>query len=497
MTTNNAASCRRGKTPTESTSAANQQQTVSPAASTKRASGTHRATGSRLWVMGMLALSYPTAKFADWVLSPLSSDARSLAFSEEFLAKTMPVQFGGLYGTEQEDRESDITRNMHPQRHAQSHKRSTTAVSVSMSATNSSSNAKTACLTTTCMQTQGQALARAFPDRTDQSQWCKDTKAERPNKEGLILVKVPKAASSTSAGVALRIANRHKCQALQWQHKPGTTYAHRDQQNSFLFTSIRDPASRVLSYLFFIEISIDGGEYSDEWILDRLKHFSGRYGSIQDGQGGFTMQFAALEEIPHFSAWSPKDRIRVKNPEDIQERVQRMVQQDYDFMLVVERMDESLVALSLLLGIDVADVLVTSSKVAGSYFYDPPRHQCVSLTKSFASPAVKEYLESDDWKAQNYGDYLLHAAANRSLDLTIERLGRQRFDVAMERYRLLQKREKEQCAPHVQFPCSKSGQPQPKRARQECYQRDFGCGYKCIDEIVAEIETSEARREAV
>jgi hypothetical protein len=43
--------------------------------------------------------------------------------------------------------------------------------------------------------------------------------------------------------------------------------------------------------------------------------------------------------------------------------------------------------------------------------------------KSFASPAVQEFLDSDEWRAMNYGDFLLHEAANQSLDRTIERLG--------------------------------------------------------------------------
>jgi len=336
-------------------------------------------------------------------------------------------------------------------------------------------------LSDNCRKSTAWALARVFPDRTDRSQWCLVESGS--HKDGLILVKVPKAASSTAAGVALRIADRNKCRALQWQHRPGKTYNKRKPQ-SFMFTSIRDPSSRILSYLFFMELSIEGKEYSDEWMLDRLKHFSGRYGSIEEGQGGFTMQFAALDDIPKFSAWSPDARESVQNPDEVQKQVQSIVN-GYDFMLVVDRMDESLVALSLLLDIDVGDVLVTSSKVAGSYFYDPPTHQCVELTKSFVSPAVQAYLDSDDWKAQNYGDYLLHAAASHSLDLTIDRLGRDRFDAAMERYNLLKTKEKEVCAPQVEFPCSKAGKPQPKKARKECYQRDFGCGYKCIDEMVA------------
>ena len=353
------------------------------------------------------------------------------------------------------------------------------------SSSHTNSNSSNVCLTDSCFQKTAKSLARAFPDRPDKASWCLQDSTR--GTEGLILVKVPKAASSTSAGVALRIADRQNCKALQWQHKPGKTYANRNAEKSFLFTSIRDPASRVISYLFFMEHSIQGQEYSDEWMLDRLQHFSGRYGSIEDGQGGFTMQFASLENIPKYSAWNPKERTVVQNPEAIHKRVQDMMNQ-YDFMLVVDRMDESLVALALLLNIDVGDVLVTSSKVAGSYFYDPPQHRCVELSKSYISPTVQAYLESDDWKAQNYGDYLLHQAANQSLDLTIEIIGQEKFDAAMQRYQTLKKMEQEQCAQQAQFPCSSDGTPQPKRARKDCYQRDFGCGYQCIDNMIEQLD---------
>jgi len=366
----------------------------------------------------------------------------------------------------------------------------TTAAVRTITTVTASSTTSTTCLTQDCIQFKARELSRAFPDKTNKGDWCLDTQTNVPNKEGILLVKVPKAASSTAAGIALRIANRQNCQSLQWQHKPGVTYAKRDPNKSLLITSIRDPASRVLSYLFFMEVSIQQQPYSEEWILDRLSHFSGRYGGIEDGQGGFTMQFAALEKIDKHSAWSPNNRTHVLDPKQIEERVQRMLE-GYDFMLVVDRMDESLVALALTLDIDVGDVLVTSSKVAGSYFYDPPHKQCIELTQSIKSRAVQDYLESDDWKAQNYGDYLLHAAANYSLDLTIERLGRDRFNTVMKRYQMLKQAEKEQCAPKVQFPCSKTGTPQPKLARKQCYARDFGCGYKCIDSMIESFKSHE------
>jgi hypothetical protein len=55
------------------------------------------------------------------------------------------------------------------------------------------------------------------------------------------------------------------------------------------------------------------------------------------------MQCAALETIPHFSAWSPQNRTRVVVAASVRARVQRMVE-GYDFISVVDPMDESRVS---------------------------------------------------------------------------------------------------------------------------------------------------------
>ena len=100
---------------------------------------------------------------------------------------------------------------------------------------------------------------------------------------------------------------------------------------------------------------------------------------------------------------------------------------------------------------------------------------------------MQEYLDSDEWRAQNYGDYLLQSVANRSLDLTIERLGRERFNNALAEFYRLRQLEKELCAPFVQFPCSNDGKPQIEVSEKSCLHRyeDIGCGYRCIDRLLA------------
>jgi hypothetical protein len=262
-------------------------------------------------------------------------------------------------------------------------------------------------------------------------------------------------------------------------------YGNREPTKSFLWTSLRDPASRAISRVFFTQVSQFGRPPTDEKILSALhKDTKPQGGTISDGQGGFQLRYLSLEPIKKWSAWNETAPTSVQDPEAIQRNIKQVIQK-YDFLALTERLDESLVAMQLLLDLPVSDILSTSSKVGGGYFYvkQKGKSRCVPLQKSFRSPAVQAYLESDEWYAQNYGDYLLYAAANHSLDMTIERLGKERFSGALQEYRDALKLVKEECDAKTSFPCSASGRRQPGLSKENCYQGDEGCGYPCIDEL--------------
>ena len=155
----------------------------------------------------------------------------------------------------------------------------------------------------------------------------------------------------------------------------------------------------------------------------------------------------------------------------------------YDFVMVVERMDESLVVLSLLLGLPVGDVLVSNSKVAGGYLqsrFGKKLGQCKLQVKGNRSLGIEAYIGSPEWKAMQYADEILYRAANASLDRTIEQIGRIRFEAALEEYRQLQQRAREVCGPTWGTGCTVDGQ----QFLEPCYERDFGCGYQCIDRLL-------------
>ena len=361
------------------------------------------------------------------------------------------------------------------------------------------------CLTQACFDDIAKNLARAFPDQTQKEKWCfpretnvtTNASTTNPNHQGLMLVKVPKAASSTMAGVVLRLGSRHNCDMdkIHWAHqKAYVEYAKRDVNQSLLLLSVRDPGSQLISHVYWSRVSQlpeSQRNTSDEWLLRQVMDFNSPQGTFRRGQGGMTTQYASTTPINYRSFWSRETRDIVGHDRLVE--IVRQILLSYDFILLVERMDESLVALSLLLGVSVGDVLVTSSKVSGvggeknvtdEYVYAEQFHMCLPMVPSFSPPMVKKYIQSDLFRSQVYGDLLLHSAVNQSLDLTIEHLGQKRFQTALKEYRYWKAQERSVCASRVEFPCSHSGKVQHEEAAKNCYLRDLGCGFQCIGESI-------------
>jgi hypothetical protein len=340
--------------------------------------------------------------------------------------------------------------------------------------------------------------------------------------EGLFYNKVPKAASSTLAGINHRIALRHAERVRKDNNNnsnsnnnvPGVVnipatnssscthaeshilgarryYGNRHTKKSFLWGSIRDPASRALSRIFFFQISKVGRPSDDETILLFLKNnVNPQSGTISAGKGGFQTQYLAMDyAMNDWFSYSKSYPTIVQRPDVLHDRVRTIIR-DYDFLAVTERMDESLVALQLLLGLSVADILTaSSSKRGGAYTEQIHKNgtvQCIAIRPTFRSPAVREYLTSEEWYAVNYADYVLYAAANHSLDLTIHSLGNERFDKALLEYRHAKAIIDERCQNRIFSPCSANGTAQLKLSKQNCYKYDEGCGYPCIDEVSLE-----------
>ena len=336
--------------------------------------------------------------------------------------------------------------------------------------------------------------------------WCGDFATyDNQTKAGLIYAKVHKAASSTLAGITLRVAKNYgrrrtksasasasasACATLQG-HANSQVYHERDRTRSFMFSSIRHPASRAVSWVFYV-LSGQQVPIQEESVLASLR--AGQYfppgGRIEEdksnyrytGEAGAQVGFMHTGPRVNTSLWSREDPTKVRDLSLAIARVSEVLDQ-YDLIIIVERLHESLVVFQLLLGLDTSDILYISAKQSGAYSASTTKRNpvpvCHVITKSFTTPEIADHLSSPTWYARNYEDYLLYKAANRSLDLTIDSLGRQRFEEALAQYENMMKGAKV-CENETITPCTSEG---VYLSKTDCYAEDFGCGYPCLDRL--------------
>jgi len=164
----------------------------------------------------------------------------------------------------------------------------------------------------------------------------------------------------------------------------------------------------------------------------------------------------------------------------------------YDFVGLVERFDESLVALQLLLGLESSDILYFAVNRRDQWKRTMVSHKRSVCRDSFdwkvdlaGEPRIREYLlESKEWYARNYADYLLYQAAALSLDQTIMAIGLDFFSQELKKFRSLMKQANEECSPI--FACSSNGTDQSEDAKYDCMAEEiYGCGFPCLDGLTA------------
>lgn len=296
-------------------------------------------------------------------------------------------------------------------------------------------------------------------------------KAKGKDLRGLVFIKSAKCASTTLSGISLRIAHRHTTEkgsvcATTSHHMAAhkKKVVERLKEKTFLWTFVRKPTSQFLSHFFHAMVSRREVDPTFENLMN--------YANSQ-----FTKSNYPQINVINYKKNSI-DEIN-NNPREI---VQEILN-EYDFVGLVERLDESLVALRLLLGLDAGDILYLSSKTHGNYDDGLYKHKCVYIQPKVTTPEIDEYLSSEDWENKNYIINLMHEAVNQSLDLTIKAIGQSKFDKALSEHRSLQSLVQKTCASTAIYPCSDVGVFQEELSSKNCYESDFGCGYPCIDEL--------------
>lgn len=296
---------------------------------------------------------------------------------------------------------------------------------------------------------------------------------ETPTKTGFLYLKTYKTASSTTAGIQLRLARNvaqrtngtAMCQA-RFNHatrrqEHGQLFAHRIRDKSFLWAVLREPTQRAISEFFHFEVSRKAVTPTD----DNFQRFVSRRAN-----------------------WNYYLRsLTLTSPKDLNYRyhdVLHDILQQYDFIGITERMEESAVALAMILGIPLSDVMYLSAKSSGGH---DAQTDCTLIQSSFVSPGMQAYFASPAWEQQIGRDALLYQAVNQSLDLTIDRLGRAAFDANLATFRQAQTIGQERCESVAVFPCGKNGEQQHFAALKSCLWKDSGCGYACLDEVAADL----------
>lgn len=312
----------------------------------------------------------------------------------------------------------------------------------------------------------------------------------QPSKEGILFIKIEKAASSTLAGVAARISRslihltntstvslngtvlarpvcRVRLSHLWWIRT--RKYSTRNKERSFLFTFLKRPEKRVLSEFWYfghdIRDPLPSELPDDTTVIEYLKK-------------------SANSQLSRVIDKAPNPRLNDNlTKTEMAARVQT-VMSELDFIGIVERMDESLVLLQLLLGLRPSDVLSSSSaKQSGGYIMF--KNRCVYIPKHDVSPKVQSFIDSPEWKRMNFGDELLYEAVNANLDRFIDAIGRNVFQEAMEAFQRAKEQVRLHCPPVIS-PCTSNGTKVPREQLTKCYIEDSGCGFECLDSLFPE-----------
>lgn len=311
-------------------------------------------------------------------------------------------------------------------------------------------------------------------ERSFKMHWSHRRSQKTPTSEGLFFLKLLKTASSSSASLHLRLARNlakgtdyEICRSRYqhgWAGPKMYKYGQRNRSQSFLWTVLREPTARYASEFFHFEVSRAEVAPSDENFIHFLK--SGKHSDH------------------HYLSWLSTGGYQFGRSDPV--RCSNDILSDYDFIGVTERLDESAVCLMMLLRLKLADILHLSSKNSGGYDDGAYRNRCVYIAPTVLSSGMNDYLGSKEWQNYVQPERALYQAANRSLDLTIERLGREEFQANLARYRHAKQLVESRCLPEIKLPCTDTGK-RIKDNATDCMWGDLGCGFKCIDQVSTEL----------
>ena len=352
-------------------------------------------------------------------------------------------------------------------------------------------------------------VARAFPPwpdnlplpcgKSDPLLWSTPSVTRSPAKEGILFAKEMKTGSSTVSGVTIRIARnvaRRKNQdvmcEVRFDHYPGMDmkFIDRDRKKTFLFTILRNPQARITSQFFHFQVSRKKVEPTDENFENYIKATPYIHDYHLKDLGLVPPNETKRRSLVR--AYKPLD-MNVQQLHDLRLELANGIMRGYDFIGITERLDESLVVLMMLLRLRISDIVYIKAKSSGSFDDGAFNTTCFYIVPSFTSPGMKQFFQSSTYLNISKGDWMLFRAAEKSLNMTIEALGREHVNHHLLQFRAAQKLVNKQCSEGIRYPCSAGGVRAPYRKHSDpatdCLWLDSGCGYECLDRLEDEIES--------
>jgi hypothetical protein len=339
--------------------------------------------------------------------------------------------------------------------------------------------------------------------------------------QGILFQRPHKTGSTTMVGIVLRLAhNRAKIYLNQTErvlykrcsHRAmhgrasNMEYGKRDKTRSFLFSIIRDPTKRLISEFFHFEVTAFQKEPTDATFLKKargagtynyyLKELSTRPSPVAKGTSPNLKDFAVSKGFADYPSMMQAVNRKTPGTEQIDremkwfkahgpdfngEKMVAEILEDYNFIAVMERMDESLVVLQMLLGLTTREILYTRARSGGSFSNGWQGRPCFYIMPSFVSEGMKEYFASEEYQNAIKYDMMVFQAVHKSLDRTIESLGDE-FSKNLAALKRGLKLAQSHCQGRIRPMCSPGGEPIPP-ANRTCYIWAEGCDHDCIDDL--------------
>ena len=284
----------------------------------------------------------------------------------------------------------------------------------------------------------------------------------RRNPEGVYYIQIPKTDTYYWSSIAYRSLQKDRDCFVSAEHDDAYSLGLRDRNDlkSFVFTFVRHPKDYILKSYFYFKVTKNRERPTAESVAEYSEDFGNKQSSM--------MMSLASE-----NAYRRKG---LKRPSAIA----KAIVAEFDYIGLVDKPDESLVLMQLLLGLETKDILYNPSPHAGTIsLWKDDKNICEEVKKEYLPTGAREFFDSEDFYNQNDVDIEIYQEVQKVHEATIDMIGRDKFDEALRKYKAEMKVVEEQCLPTVQYKCNEAG----KRWKDLNSCDKEGCDAKCLSSL--------------